>query len=113
MLIKDGDKYHAGNFDVIGIMKDTSTGRFHACVWEEHFMPGPEQPETFVRLKSKMHHTAGADTYEGGLEHVRQLREQVVIAEENVWIKPEQVVERDFDVQGYAEVVVVPRWKAA
>jgi hypothetical protein len=113
MLIRTDTGHLAGPFDVIGIMKDVSTGRFHACIWEEYPMPGSQPPDTFVRLKSKMHHTVGAETFEGAVEHVEGMRTKIVIDDANVWIAPQQVVDRDFAVEGFASVTVVPNWKSA
>jgi hypothetical protein len=112
MLLANGDgTYTAGPLDVIGILKDASTGRFHACIWLEHPLPGGGPPSNIVRLKSKMHHTEGAATWEVALKHVQELCRKIVIDDDNVWIKPEQVVERDFSIAGYADVMIVPSWK--
>jgi hypothetical protein len=111
MLRNEDGTYDMGRFDVLGILKDTSTGRFHACLWLEHPLPGvPEPDPELVRLKSKMHHTVGADTFEGAVEHVKELHLKVKVSETNLWIKPEQVAERDFNQQGYADVLVVRNW---
>ena len=112
MLLRTDTGFIAGPFDVIGIMKDTSTHRFHACVWEEKPMPGGQPPDTSVRLKSKMHHYAGADTFEGAVAHVAELRLKIEIDDANVWTALEQLVVRDFNAEGYAEVVIVPNWKS-
>jgi hypothetical protein len=89
-------------------MKDTSTGRFHATYWEEKPLPGGA-PETIVRLKSKMHHTTGAETFEGALEHIREMREQIQIQDANVWTTLDKVVERNFTSESFATVTVVSR----
>lgn len=111
MLRNDDGTYEMGPFDVLGILKDSSTGRFHACVWLEHPFPGvPDPNPDLIRLKSKMHHTAGADTFEGALVHVQELHTQIKVSEANLWLKPEQVVERDFSNDGFADVMVVGNW---
>lgn len=112
MLIRNADgTYDGDRFDVIGILKDSSTGRFHACIWLEAPMPGlPDPDPNAIRLKSKMHHTIGADTFEGAIEHVQELRTKFKVDDTNVWTKPEQVVERNFAQEGFADVMLVPNW---
>lgn len=113
MLLRTDTGYVAGTYDALGIVKDISTGRFHAFVWEEKPFPGGQQPDTAIRLKSKMHHTVGADTFEGALGHVADLRKKIEVSDDNVWTKAEQVIERDFQTDGYADVLVLPNWKKA
>lgn len=111
MFPNDDGTFTLGKYDVWGIMQDTSTGRFHACLWLEAPLPGPYEERSFVRLKSKFHHTVGAETFEVALEHVTELRGKFKIDDDNVWTHPSQVVQRDFKTEGYAEVVIVPNWK--
>lgn len=103
--------YDMGRFDVLGILKDSSTGRFHACVWLEHPFPGASEPNPdLIRMKSKLHHTAGADTFEGAVQHVNELRSKFKVSDTNVWIRPEQMVERNFAQDGFADIVMVQNW---
>jgi len=104
----EGGGFTAGSCDVIGIVKDTSTGRFHATYWEEKPLPGGG-PETVARLKSKMHHTTGAETFDEALAHVREMREKIRIDDARVWTAPEKVVERNFETETLASVIVVSR----
>ena len=67
MLSNNGDgTYTLGPADVMCIFK-LPTGRHHVAILEESPMPGPPQPLdalSFLRLRSKMHHTGGAETLE-------------------------------------------------
>lgn len=92
MLLDNGDgTYMAGPLDVICILQDEDTGRFHAAFFEEHPLPGPvesvEETST-VRLFSRMHHTGGADTLEGAKAHFQQLRNTIQIEDANVSDEP-------------------------
>lgn len=113
MLISNGDgTYTAGSYDVLGIVKNTDTGRFHVYFWEERPPPGPYDPSpNIVRLRSKMHHTEGAETFDIALEHVRQIQERVRIPEENVWKHLDQVILKSFSQEGPVENFMVPSWK--
>lgn len=101
---------YAGSFDIIGILKDTSTGRFHACHWQEFPLPGNEET-SFRRLKSVRHHTLGAATFEEALSHLAQLRAEILVVDESVWLREDQVIERHFPSQDPAGVLFVPRNK--
>ncbi len=99
----------AGPYDAIGIVKNIATGRFHTFVWEEK--PLPSNGASFVRLKSKMHHTEGAPTFEEAIAHVAELRKKIEISDDNVWILPSEVIEKDFTETGYLDVMFLPDWK--
>lgn len=108
MLIEQPDgTYHCGPLDVVCILHDVGKGRFHAAFFEEKPFPGPvpSVAETdIVRLKSKMHHTGGADTLEEALVHLQNLVDQLNCPEPNVWREP-----REWD--GVLGIVwVVPNW---
>lgn len=108
----DGQGYITGPYDVLGIMQDVSTGRFHACLWLEAPLPSQHgESDSIVRLKSKFHHTAGAETFEGALAHVAELRQKIEIEDSNVWTDPSQVVGKDFTNHGYADICIVPNWR--
>lgn len=49
---------------VIGILHNKKENRWHPIVFDESPMPGPHDPETMVRFRSKMHHTGGFATRE-------------------------------------------------
>ena len=101
----------AGPFDLIGIVKNTKTGRFHAYVWEESPLPGGDNADSdVVRLKSRMHHTEGAETFERALEHVADLRKKIQIKDANVRTA-EVMKEKDFSEEGFADVMLLSRWK--
>jgi len=113
MLLSNGDgTYVAGPFDLMGVLHDRATGRYHACVWEEKPLPGGEQLTSTVRLKSKMHHTEGAKTLEAALAHVESLRKKVMIADVNVWTRPDQVYPVD-GKQGFVTVRIERNWRTA
>ncbi len=108
MLIDNGNGTHtAGSADVLCILKDVTTERFHAAFFEESPMPGPVKPIMeldFIRLKSKMHHTGGADTLDGALEHLKELSEKVKVPDTNVWKEP-------IDWDGVPGIVwMLPNW---
>ncbi len=74
-------------------------------------MPGVFDPQPqLVRLKSKMHHTTGADTYDGAVQHAQELRLKFKVEDANFWVNPERVVERDFETDGFASVLILPNW---
>jgi len=104
---KQNGTFDGGSLDVICILQDINTNRFHAAFFEEHPMPGEIKPIdelTFVRLKSKMHHTGGADTYEGALIHLEELTNKITVPEKNIWKEP---VEWDGEL---GIVWIVPKW---
>lgn len=107
LLRHDDDTFTGGPLDVLCILKDINTGRFHAAFFEEKPMPGPVKPvhETeVVRLKSTMHHTEGSDTLEGALVHLNELSVQIQLPEENVWKDP-------IDWDGQPAVWLKPNWR--
>lgn len=78
-------RYQAGEADVILIAQ--LGARFHVVFLEEHPLPGPIGPiatQAFIRLKSKMHHTAGEDTLAGAQARLDEMRETITIADANV-----------------------------
>ena len=94
MIIDNGDgTYTAGPLDVWCVLRDMTTGRFHAAFFEEKPMPGPV-PEvkdvTVVRLKSKLHHTEGAPDLAGALDHLDEMVAKIQVPEENVWREPRE-----------------------
>lgn len=108
MLIgKDDGTFVGGPLDVIMILMKKDGGTFHVCFVEEYPLPGPrkEVEETVVvRLKSKMHHTQGATTFLGALEHLEEMRKNISLPNENVWLEP-----REWDGEPF--VMVVPNWR--
>lgn len=94
MLIEKQEKgkFIGGPLDVLCILHNINTGRYHAAFFEESPLPGPVpdiKNTKIVRLKSKMHHTEGSDTLEGALEHLKKLSEQIEVSEENIWKEPQ------------------------
>lgn len=88
-------KFSGGPFDVICIQHDVATGRYHAAFYEERPMPGPDVgTPPVLRLKSKMHHTVGAETFDEALAHLDALAEQIELPnDKQVWRREEQLVE--------------------
>lgn len=107
MMIPRGDGTYDGGFhDVIMILHDAKTGRFHAAFFEEH----PWCPDSggSVRLKSKMHHTEGSPTLEGAQEHAKKLAESIHLPPENIWTdKPQE----GWDAENMAVVWMFPDWR--
>jgi hypothetical protein len=93
MLVPKGDgTYFSGPLDVILIYRHMDEGTFHPVVYQWHPMPGliPEVGDVdFVRLNSKMHHTAGFASLEEAQENVRnELQPMLNMADENVMLDP-------------------------
>jgi len=92
MLISKGNNtYQGGPLDVLCILHEMHTGRYHAAFFEESPLPGPVKSlhETdVVRLKSKMHHTEGSDTLAGAVVHLEELATQIHLPESNIWKEP-------------------------
>lgn len=110
MLIEQGDGTAIGGpLDVICLLQDVNTGRFHPCFIEEYPLPGPIKDSTApgpVRLKSRMHHSAGADTLEGGLKLLEELTKMIFLEPGNVLREPV----RWNGVIGF--VLVMDNWRA-
>jgi hypothetical protein len=88
MLFPNGDgTYTAGPLDVMVILQDVNTRRYHVCFLEEHPFPGPlhETEEAHpVRLMSRMHHTGGADDFAQAQKQLDELRTKLTLMDENV-----------------------------
>lgn len=108
MLINNGDGTHTGGpLDILCILHDVERDRFHAAFAEEMPMPGSvpavgDMP--LVRLKSKMHHTAGAPALEEALVHLDDLAGKIHVPPENVWRDP-----RPWDGEPF--VTIVANWR--
>lgn len=88
LLQQDNGTFLAGPADIICILQ-LPKGIYHAAFFEEHPMAGQTKPINeleFLRLKSKMHHTTGADTLEGAQEHVKEMREKIILSDDNIMI---------------------------
>lgn len=107
ILQRDDGTCDVGPLDIICILK-LPAGTFHAAFFEEAPMPGPVQPIdslTFVRLKSKMHHTGGALTLEGAQEHLDELRLKIHLPDTNV------VREEAIEIADPVSVWILGNWK--
>lgn len=92
MLIPNGDgTFQAGPFDVLCILHRFG-GRFHPAFFEESPMPGPYpdriEDVKVVRLRSRMHHTEGAETIEVALMQLAELSKKISVPLTNIWLKP-------------------------
>ena len=107
MLMERGDgTFDGGEADFICILRLPS-GTYHATVFEEHPLPGPVKPIselTTVRVKSKMHHTVGSPTFEGAQKHVEELRDRIVLPDENV------VSDEALEVDDSVSNRLLPNW---
>lgn len=110
MLIeKEKDVFQGGIADVICILK-LPGGTFHVAFYEEHPMPGPVRPIKdldFIRLKSKMHHTAGALTLEGAQKHLDDMRAKIKIPDNNV------ARNIALDMEDPVSTLILPNWVRA
>lgn len=108
MLAPNGNgTFLCGPLDVVCVLHDVNTGKYHAAFFEERPFPGPILPvsETkIVRLMSKMHRTDGADNISGALEHMSELAENLGVPEQNRWTDP-----REWDGE-IGIVWLVPNW---
>lgn len=110
MITRKGNLHIAGPYDVLGLLQDASTGRYHTCIWEERPLPGHPELEV-VHLKSLGHHEKGFTTREEALAHVAEIRKtQFEIADRNVWTSPEQLRIVDGTPESFRSVLTVPRW---
>jgi hypothetical protein len=65
-------------FEVILILFDPMKGTYHAALFYEAPFPGPPGAVPNVaRMRSKMHHTAGAPTLEGAQVHADELSARI------------------------------------
>lgn len=81
----------AGDLDVLCLLHDVTTGLYHAAFFEESPVPGPVKPVqemTFIRLKSRMHHTQGAKTEAEGRGQLFELSQKIAVPSENIWDNP-------------------------
>ena len=111
MFMQNGDSLVAGPLDVVCIRKHSKTDRFHAFFYEEKPLPGPtksSEETNPVRLKSKMHHTQGFDTFDEAKAEIDEMREKkkLKIDDENVW------TESALDWNGDVEQVAVKNWRS-
>jgi len=110
MLIENVDgTVTGGPLDVICILRDVTTERFHVAFFEEKPMPGPV-PDVMstpvVRLKSNMHHTEGAPDLDGAKLHLAEFRAKLRVPDDNVSETP-------IPWDGQAGIVwLVPNWRA-
>lgn len=107
LLERNDNTFDGGILDVICILHNVNTNRYHVAFFEESPMPGPVQPieeMIYVRLKSKMHHTVGAATLEGAMKHLEEFKSKIHVQDKNIWLEP-----KDWD--GEVGIVwVVPKW---
>lgn len=92
MIIERADgTLQCGPLDVVCILHDVKSGRYHAAFFEEKPLPGPveavEETEV-VRLKSKMHHTTGTAELASARVHLRDLVTKLNVPQKNIWEDP-------------------------
>ena len=89
MLLDNGNgTVTGGPLDILCILHSAPSGRYHVAFFEEHPLPSQSGESVdeidFVRLKSILTHTDGADTLEGAHDHLREMREKLILQDENV-----------------------------
>jgi len=89
MLVQRSDgTFTCSIYDVLVILRDSNTGRFHVTFFEWCPFPGElskdTQQITVIRLRSKMHHTTGASTFLDALVHLADMRKKLDILDECV-----------------------------
>jgi hypothetical protein len=94
MLIeKDNGTYTGGPLDVLCILHDVTTDKFHPAFFEEKPFPGPILGVTeadIVRLKSKMHHTEGFSTLPEALVGLDEFALKIEVPASNLWRYPRE-----------------------
>ena len=90
MMMDNGDgSFIAGGLDVLCILHNVNTNRYHAAFFEEKpYKIQPIEETDIVRLQCKMHHTSGSETLEGALEELEKLSEKIIISKENIMNTP-------------------------
>ena len=90
MFINTGDKMAGQTGDVVLIIHDVATDRYHPYFFEEKSPPGPMQPIEkleVLRLKSRMHHTTGFDTFKKAKESlINDAMMKVQLPEDNIYV---------------------------
>lgn len=88
MLINMGDgTFTGGPLDVLLVLRNQETGRFHVSFVAEHLPPGPvkDSIETeVVRLRADMTHTAGVSTFEQAQAEIDAMRAKITLRDQNV-----------------------------
>jgi hypothetical protein len=109
--------FQADPYDLLGIVRNTSTGRFHVTIWLESPLPSQglasEDSDGLIRLKSMCHHTKGAATFEEALEHLKEMRKRFLFEDVCVWNTRERLVTKDFGPNGsdFASVLMLSNWR--
>jgi hypothetical protein len=89
MLLNNGNgTFTGGPLDAIMILHNIDRGTYHAAFFEEHPLPGPVldvEKTKLVRLQSRFHHTEGSLTFEGAVQHVKELAEKITLPKENIF----------------------------
>ena len=91
MLIENNGVYECGYLDIVCILKNVNTNRYHVAFFEEHPLSGEIKPMKEIKytgLVSKMHHTGGADTLELALKDLDTLLTKIKVPIENVFKEP-------------------------
>ena len=91
MIPQEDGTVLASPADMMCILWDVQANRYHVAFFEESPMPGPIKPLQeleFIRLKSKMHHTTGAETLEGAKTHMVEMRKKLSILDTSVLEEP-------------------------
>jgi len=110
MLMEQGDgTYLGGPLDVLCVLHDAENERYHAAFFEEKPMPGKVrsvEDTPVVRLKSKFHHTEGADNLADALVQLDELSAKIRVDKQNICRAP-------IPWDGVAGIVwTVPNWQA-
>ena len=108
MVVRKDGTIDVGPLDVVCILHDVNTGRYHSAFFEEYPLPGPVKPFNeveIVRLKSKMHHETGSENLEGAFVHLHDLADKLNVYADNVWKDP-------IGWDGHPGVVItLPNWR--
>lgn len=101
----------AGEADVLCILHNAQTQRWHVAFFEEHPLPsqgGASISELdSLRLKSRFTHTSGGETIDDAREHLADMRTKLIVDDRNVASKA-------LPWDGELGIVwMVPNWRKA
>lgn len=85
---RDDGTFDGGPLDIWTILFNINTKRFHPVFFSESPLPGPVpsvEEIKVVRLKSRMHHTGGLDTFEKAVTDMKANSEKLRVPETNIW----------------------------
>lgn len=116
MFFRTENGLAAGPWDVVAIVQDHGTGRYHSIFMEDRPMPGGNQGKDgkvkFIRLKSKMHHTGGFETLPEAQKSIDDMLEKGSLAIDPLNLMGLIVID-GWTASDPAVVQLLPNWREA